>query len=146
MTAARDPKLDAVLTASPVDAWQAVFDKLREVFSAPLSPQHAEREVMERERKVDELELLLSSSAWELWREFESAAPRTSKAVIEFWGANPSGKAVLILDGLSLREMPWLGHQPPCGRPWSMAQSSAARSAPVWPPETILCGNPFMPF
>lgn len=108
MTAARDPKLDAVLTASPVDAWQAVFEKLREVFSAPLTPQHAEREVMERERKVGELELLLSSSAWELWREFESSAPRTSNAIIEFWNSNPSGKAVLILDGLSLREMPWL--------------------------------------
>ncbi len=27
-----------------------------------------------------------------------------------------------------------------------MAQSSAARSAPVWPPETILCGNLFMSF
>ena len=108
MTTARDPKLDAVLTASPADAWQAVFEKLREVFSAPLSAQHAEREVMERERKVGELELLLSGSAWELWREFEGSAPRTSKAVIEFWGANPSGKAVLILDGLSLREMPWL--------------------------------------
>ena len=108
MTTARDPKLDAVLTADPADAWQAVFEKLLEVFSAPLSAQHAEREVIERERKVGELELLLSCSAWELWRDFESSVPRNSKAVIEFWNANPSGKAVLILDGLSLREMPWL--------------------------------------
>lgn len=108
MTAARDPKLDAVLTASPAEAWQAVFERLWEVFSAPLSVQHAEREVMERERRVGELELLLSGSAWELWREFESSVPRASMAVIEFWNANPSGKAVLILDGLSLREMPWL--------------------------------------
>src|SRR5581483_9585999 len=30
------------------------------------------------------------------------------------------------------------GHQPPCGMPCAMAKSSAARSAPVWPPETIL--------
>ena len=108
MTAPRDPKLDSVLTASPAVAWQAVFDKLQEVFSAPLTLQHAEREVMERERKVGDLELLLSGSAWDLWQEFESSAPRTSKALIEFWNATSSGRAVLILDGLSLREMPWL--------------------------------------
>ena len=28
-----------------------------------------------------------------------------------------------------------LGHQPPCGMPCAIAQSNAARSAPVWPPE-----------
>ncbi len=111
MTAPRDPKLDSVLTASPAVAWQAVFDKLQEVFSAPLTLQHAEREVMERERKVGDLELLLSGSAWDLWQEFESSAPRTSKALIEFWNATSSGRAVLILDGLSLREMPWLLQQ-----------------------------------
>jgi len=109
MTSARDPKLlDAVLTASPVDAWLAVFDKLYEVFSEPLTPQHVEREVADRERKVVELELLLSGSAWELWREFEASVPRTTKSLIEFWNTTPAGKAVLILDGLSLREMPWL--------------------------------------
>src|ERR671935_1630758 len=31
------------------------------------------------------------------------------------------------------------GHQPPCARPCAIAQSSAARSAPVWPPDTIFC-------
>ncbi len=29
------------------------------------------------------------------------------------------------------------GHQPPCGILLAMAQSSAARSTPVWPPEMI---------
>jgi len=31
-----------------------------------------------------------------------------------------------------------LGHQPPWGNPRLIAQSSAARSTPDWPPETIL--------
>ncbi len=66
MTAQRDPKLDSVLTAPPKEAWQVIFDKLWEIFSAPLTSQHAEQEVAERERKVSEIELLLSSSAWEL--------------------------------------------------------------------------------
>jgi hypothetical protein len=64
--------------------------------------------VTERERKVGELELLLSSSAWELWHEFDKNVPRVTQSLIEFWNATPSGKAVLILDGLSLRETPWL--------------------------------------
>lgn len=108
MTAVGDPKVDAVLTANPKEAWQSIFEKLWEVFSAPLSPQHVEREITERERKVAELELLLSGSAWELWRDFEGSVPRTTQSIIEFWNRTPSGKAVLILDALSLRESPWL--------------------------------------
>ena len=74
----RDPRLDAVLTSAPAEAWSAIFTKLWEVFSAPLTVQHAERDVMDRERKIGELELLLSGSAWELWRDYEtpSRAPR----------------------------------------------------------------------
>jgi hypothetical protein len=30
-----------------------------------------------------------------------------------------------------------MDHQPPCGTPRFMAKSSAARSAPVWPPKMI---------
>ena len=63
MTVERDPRLDAVLTAPPKEAWQIIFEKLWEIFSAPLTPQHVEQEVPDRERKVSELELLLSSSA-----------------------------------------------------------------------------------
>ena len=108
MTAERDPRLDSVLTAPPKEAWQVIFEKLWEIFSGPLTSQHAEQEVAERERKVSEIELLLSSSAWELWREFESSVPRTAQSIIDFWNSTTDGKAVLILDGLSLRESPWL--------------------------------------
>lgn len=108
MTGDSDAKRDAILTANPRDAWAAVFGELWEIFSAPLTATDAEREIAERERKVAELELLLSGSAWELWRDFEQAVPRTSQSLIEFWTGFPSGKAVLILDALSLRETPWL--------------------------------------
>ena len=63
MTAGRDPRLDSVLIAQPKEAWQVIFDKLWEIFSAPLTPQHAEHQITERERKIGELELLLSNSA-----------------------------------------------------------------------------------
>jgi len=108
MTAERDAKLDSVLTAPPTEAWRVIFDKLWEIFSAPLSLQHAEQEVADRERRVSDIELLLSSSAWELWRDFESAVPRTAQSIIDFWSSATGGRAVLILDGLSLRETPWL--------------------------------------
>jgi hypothetical protein len=104
----RDPRLDAVLSAAPAEAWQAIFTKLWEIFSAPLTAQQAEREVMDRERKVGDLELLLSGSAWELWRDYETSVQRATQSLLEFWNKTPGGKAILILDALSLREVPWL--------------------------------------
>jgi len=101
----RDPRQDAVLTAAPAEAWSAIFAKLWDTFSAPLTAQNA---VMERERKIGELELLLSGSAWELWRDYEASVQRTSQSLIEFWNNTSGGKAILILDALSLREVPWL--------------------------------------
>ncbi len=48
-----------VLTASPAkEAWRAIFEKLWEIFSAPLTLQHAEQEIADRERKVGEMELV----------------------------------------------------------------------------------------
>jgi len=104
----RDPRIDAVLTAPPKEAWQVIFDRLWEIFSAPLASQHVEREITDRERKIVDLELLLSSSAWDLWSDFETAVPSATKSLVAFWTSLPGGKAVLILDGLSLRETPWL--------------------------------------
>ena len=93
MTGDSDAKRDAILAANPRDAWAAVFGELWEIFSAPLTVTDAEREIAERERKVAELELLLSGSAWELWRDFEHAVPRTAQSVVEFWTRVSSGKA-----------------------------------------------------
>jgi hypothetical protein len=108
MRAERDPKLDSVLFAPPTEAWRVIFDKLWDIFSPPLTSEHAEQEVAERERKVSDIELLLSSSAWELWRDFEISVPRTAQALIDFWNSATGGRAILVLDGLSLREAPWL--------------------------------------
>ncbi len=108
MTADRDPKLDSVLSAPPNEAWQTLFEQLWKIFSAPLTPENAEQEITKRERRVSEIELLLSGSAWELWQEFETSGPRTAQSIIDFWNRTTEGKAVLILDALSLRESPWL--------------------------------------
>ena len=47
----RDPGLDSILTSPARHAWQFIFEKLWEIFSCPLTLQHAEQEVIERERK-----------------------------------------------------------------------------------------------
>jgi hypothetical protein len=57
------------------------------------------------------LDNLLCGSAWELWQHFEETAPATSETLKRFWARQPGGKAVLILDALSLRETPWLMEQ-----------------------------------
>lgn len=124
---------DALLTASPPDAWREIFANLWETFSAPLSAKHVESALMERERSIEPLELMLSGSAWELWRDFESTVPRTAPALVDFWNTTPGGKAVLILDGLSLRETPWL-LQEAAARGYVVHQS-VARGAEI-PSET----------
>ena len=39
MTVERDPRLDSVLTAPPKESWQIIFEKVWEIFSAPLTPE-----------------------------------------------------------------------------------------------------------
>ena len=50
---------------------------------------------------------LLTEAAWELWEDFPNHAIRTS-ATLKEWATKDSSKAVLILDALSLRELPIL--------------------------------------
>jgi len=57
-------------------------------------------------------DLVLATTAWDLWNHYETVVPRTSIALESWWidprpGAH-TGRAVLILDGLSLREVPFL--------------------------------------
>lgn len=108
MTADRDSIFDSALTAPAAEAWHSIIEKVWAIFSTPLTPDHVERELMDRERKISDIELLLAGSAWELWRDFEACVPRTALSIINFWKNTPNGKAVLILDGLSVREAPWL--------------------------------------
>ncbi len=99
---------EALLTAPAAAAWAAVFQELWEIFFPEMPAKHPERELLERDRRAAEMDLLLAGSAWELWRDYEATAPRSAPEVIHFWNSTPGGKAVLILDGLSLRELPWL--------------------------------------
>lgn len=100
--------LESVTSGPPEQAWGDIADHLWQTFSAPIAPAVADAEVVKRDRSITELENSLSGSCWDLWNEFETSVPKASAAVVEFWNRVQGGKAVLILDGVSLRETPWL--------------------------------------
>jgi hypothetical protein len=89
-------------------AWTAVLKSAWETCASDLPNIGAANEVTGRDRKVADLDLFLSSAGWDLWSVFEESAPKTSDSLVSWWESQASGRAVLILDGLSLREVPWI--------------------------------------
>ena len=97
------------LTREPPEvAWAALLAQAQAICAAPLDPATAKVDVVNRDRALGTLDSYLATSAWDLWRNFEACVPRTADRLAEWWAATPGHKAVLILDGLSLREWPWL--------------------------------------
>jgi hypothetical protein len=83
------------------DTWAAIFKRLGEKALVVSSPAALHRETIIPDR-------IIAESAWDLWQEFPTAAPKAVDAIREFWTRTPTtaGTAVLILDALSLRELP----------------------------------------
>lgn len=100
--------LQVLTKGSSADAWQLIVKSALEVASRPLSTSNASSEVVKRDREIGELDLFLSSGGWDLWQTFSEHVERTSDRLARWWSEPFSAKAVLILDGLSLRELPWL--------------------------------------
>ncbi len=82
--------------------WQNIFRSLQELAQTTTSPIALHDQTVVPDR-------LLSEAAWQLWHEYPNAAVRTSDE-LKRWccDTSPTGKAVLILDALSLRELPAL--------------------------------------
>jgi hypothetical protein len=104
--------LHSLTEGTPGDAWRVIIDNAVEIASKPLAAGNAPSEVTKRDREIGVLDHFLSSGGWDLWQAFGSTVERTSDRLARWWvepGYGGSGaKAVLILDGLSLRELPWL--------------------------------------
>ena len=100
--------LQALAQGSDADAWRAIINHAVDIASKPLAAGNAPSEVVKRDREIGALDLFLSSSGWELWQAFGDSVERTSDRLTRWWVEPFSAKAVLILDGLSLRELPWL--------------------------------------
>ncbi len=106
MTALPLGVLRKVQTAASAEAWGELFGFVREVCFPALSG--AAAEVTRRDRAVAPADLFLATAGWDLWADYYASVPRTAERLAAWWAAAPPGRAVLILDGLSLREAPWL--------------------------------------
>ena len=100
--------LNHLTNDAPKDAWHVIVNKSVEIASRPLAGGKASSEVTKRDREIGALDHFLSTSGWDLWQCFGDVVERTSERLVRWWGEPYSAKAVLILDGLSLRELPWL--------------------------------------
>lgn len=102
------PLIRQLQSGSASDAWKALLSYAWEVCSPPLKPETAQQEVTHRDSQIAELDLFLATAGWDLWRAYEGAVEHTSDALASWWEKTAGGKAVLILDALSLREAPWI--------------------------------------
>ena len=85
-------------SGSPETIWASTFATLGEI-----AQQSAGAAVDNALRTPD---TLLAESAWELWETYPGAAPHTASALKSWWDDAPgTGRAVLIVDALSLREL-----------------------------------------
>jgi hypothetical protein len=100
--------LQTLTTGAASDAWRVIIEQVIGVASKPLAEGKAPNEVIKRDREIGDLDLFLSSCGWDLWQAFGSSVERTSDRLARWWADPFTAKAVLILDALSLRELPWL--------------------------------------
>jgi len=100
--------LESLTRGTPEEGWRVIIDKAVEIASKPLAAGNAPSEVTKRDREIGVLDHFLSSSGWDLWHAFGDTVERTSDRLIRWWAEPYRAKAVLVLDGLSLRELPWL--------------------------------------
>lgn len=100
--------LQGLTNGTPEEAWRIIIDKAIEIAAKPLATDNAPSEVTKRDREIGALDHFLATSGWDLWQTFGGTVERTSDRLVRWWAEPYSAKAVLILDGLSLRELPWL--------------------------------------
>jgi hypothetical protein len=89
-------------SSSASETWQNIFTQLQELALSSPSPVDLHNQTMVPDR-------LLAETAWELWTAYPLEAPKTSQ-VLQQWcqEASHQGRAVLVLDAWSLRELPFL--------------------------------------
>ena len=94
--------------AEPKDAWKQILTFAWETCSPFLDAATASTLVSQRDEAIGHVDLYLSTCGWDLWAEYEAAVPHGADGVVEFWNQQTGPAAVLILDALSLREVPWI--------------------------------------
>lgn len=91
----------------PADLGQQLNEGLLALFTRPYEKNFV-RDAIQRDKDTLWADLYLSSCAWDFWDDLSIARSSTAQTLIRFWEATPQAKAILILDALSLRELPFL--------------------------------------
>ena len=93
--------VDLILgTADASEIWADIFARLRDLALDNPGAAAIHRETIIPDR-------FLAETAWDLWQEFPRCAPSVISDLKKFWVSAPGvGTAVLVLDALSLRELP----------------------------------------
>ncbi|MBI2571915.1 MAG: hypothetical protein HYV63_33305 [Candidatus Schekmanbacteria bacterium] len=100
--------LRQIQDGSPAAAWEAIAEHVWATFRDPVSTDKAVSDIVKREKAIADVDLFLATAGWDLWRQWTGVVKTTANTLAEWWEARDGGRAVLILDGLSLREVPWL--------------------------------------
>ena len=86
----------------PEEIWTQIFDELLRAARATTSPVALHQSLIPADR-------LLAEAAWDLWDAYQTFPGRTSLRLVDWWNRSAAGgRAVLILDALSLRDLPAL--------------------------------------
>jgi hypothetical protein len=103
------PLLRQLQSASARDAWASLFEHAWNTCSPPIaSTEKSAPEVTRRDVEIGAADLFLATAGWDLWKSYEAVVPRTADTLASWWSERGADRAVLILDALSLREVPWL--------------------------------------
>ncbi len=100
--------LRSLQVCPPEKAWQEIFSRSLEVCRAPLDISSGIKAIHDRDQEIGLMDLFLSGAGWDLWNSFDEHVPHTADKAKEWWKNQHAGRAILILDALSLRELPWL--------------------------------------
>lgn len=100
--------LRTLQSSSAADAWSSLFEFAWEVCAAPLAADKVASEIAKRDTEVGAADLFLATAGWDLWESFANTVPHTADALAAWWESHFSGRAVLVLDAMSLREVPWI--------------------------------------
>ena len=97
-------------SATPDLAWETLAVQAMEACDKSGAGLPVETAARVRDEALRALDTWLAGAGWDLWYEFGTSIRRTADRLVEWWDAIPAGAgaAVLILDGLSLREVPLL--------------------------------------
>lgn len=100
--------LRSLQVSSPKDSWQLIFDHALNVCRGSVDENSAEKIIQNRDQEIGLIDLFLAGAGWDLWSHFDASVQHTAEAAQQWWKDQQAGRAVLILDALSLRELSWL--------------------------------------